>query len=122
MIDQTGDVRGSESIVDVDDRHARGTTVEHPEKGGNSTKAGAIADAGGNGDHGHAHQTRYHTRERPLHAGHDDDGARSGKAMTLAKESVKASHADIINTLDGISHELGRNSGFFGNRLVGRSC
>ncbi|HKF65569.1 MAG TPA: hypothetical protein VKB36_03545 [Vicinamibacterales bacterium] len=122
MIDQTGDIRRPESVINVDHRDARRTAVEHAEEGGNAAETGAVADAGGDGDNRDAHQTRDHTRQRPFHAGNHDDGARGGKPLTLAEKPVKTSNPDVVNALDRISHQLGRNGGFFGDGLIGSSC
>ena len=86
MIDQTGDISGAESVVDVDDRHARGATVEHAEQRRNAPETGAVADTGRDGDHGHADQPSHHAWQGSLHTGDDDDCARGGQAVALPEE------------------------------------
>lgn len=83
MIDKTCLVSGAKAVVDIDDRYAAGTGVEHGEQCGYATKTCAVAHAGGNGDDRTAHQTADNARQRALHAGDGDDHLCLGKFLGM---------------------------------------
>ena len=52
MGDQTGHVTAFESSIDVDHGYVGGTTIEHPQQCGQTTKTGAVSNTGWHSDHG----------------------------------------------------------------------
>src|SRR5216683_924159 len=62
-IDQARRHRGAEAVVDVHDGHPGGARVEHGQQRRQPTEAGAVADAGGNGDHRLVDEARHHARQ-----------------------------------------------------------
>ena len=75
MIDAGGYAGGTEAVVYVDDGYVGGAAVEHAEEGGDAVEAGAVAYAGGDGDHRDRYQASYYARECAFHAGDTDDYA-----------------------------------------------
>ena len=51
LVDLAGLARGAVAVVDVDHRHAGRARVEHRQQRGQAAERGAVADAGGHGDH-----------------------------------------------------------------------
>ena len=121
MIDKTCLVGGTKAVVDIDDRNAAGTGVEHGEQRGHATKTRAVTYAGGNGDDRTAHQTADNARESPLHAGDGDDHLRLGKLLGMREQAVQAGHAHVVEAVDFIAIELGRQCGFLGDGQVARA-
>src|ERR687887_36890 len=60
--------RRAETVVDIDDRHARGAAVQHAEQGGDAAEARAVADARRHGDHRYADEAGDDAWQRPFHA------------------------------------------------------
>ena len=90
MINAARNCRGAESVVDVDDRHARRATVQHPEERGEAPKARTVPHAGWDRDDRHFDEPPDDARERSFHAGHDHEavGALStadGRGVGIAR-------------------------------------
>src|ERR1017187_2507108 len=117
-VNQAGHVAGAEAVVDVHHRDVRGATVEHAEQGGEAVETGAIADAGGDGDHRAGNHAAHHAGKRTLHAGADHDDAGFGEAFAVAHEAVDAGHADIVDGVDFIAHQFRGDPGFLGDRHI----
>jgi hypothetical protein len=117
-VDEAGDVAGAEAVVDIDDGDVAGATVEHAEQGGEAVEAGAIADAGGDGDDGAGYKAADGAGERPFHAGADDDDAGLGEALAIVHEAMDAGDPDIVDGIDGIAHDFGGKLGLFGDGHV----
>src|SRR2546429_3592454 len=74
---------GAEPVVDADDGHARRARREHPEQRGDALQAGAVAGARRHRDHGHLDDAANDARQRPFHAGDDDDSVGAGDRVDL---------------------------------------
>src|SRR2546426_5344383 len=121
-VDHAGDVPGAEAVVDVDHSDVGRATVQHAEKRRQAAETGAIPDAGGHGDHGHAHHAADHARQRALHARDDDDHAGAAQVAALAEQPVDSGHTDVVERLRAIAHRFGSDQGFFRYRDVGSPC
>ena len=114
MIDAGGYAGGTEAVVDVDHGDAGGAAVEHAEEGGDATEAGAVADAGGDGDDGDGYEAAYYAGECAFHAGDADDYAGFGEFLAMVQEAVDAGDAYVVEAGHAIAHKLGGEDGFFG--------
>ena len=119
MVDAAGHGRGTEAIVDVDDGHAGRAGVQHAEHRRHPAEARAVADAGRYGDDRHADQAANHARKRAFHAGDGDEHAGPLQSILFAQETMQAGDADVVETINGVAHELRRDDGLFGDRQVG---
>ena len=121
MIDKTCLIGGAKAVVDIDDRNAAGAGVEHGEQRGYASKICAVAHAGGNGDDRAAHQTADNARQGALHAGDGDDHLRLGKFLSMSEQAVQAGDTHVVEAIDLVAVELGRQRGFLGNGQVARA-
>ena len=72
---QTRDEAGTETVVDIDDRHVRRARVEHSQKRGKPVKARAVTDGSRDGDDRNFNQPADDRRQRAFHPGDDNDDA-----------------------------------------------
>ena len=86
-----------------------------------SAKTCAVANAGGNGDDRTAHQTADNARQRALHAGDGDDHLRLGKFLGMREQAVQAGDTHVVEAVDLVAIELGRQRGFLGDGQVARA-
>ena len=121
MIDKTCLVGGTKAIVDIDDRNAAGAGVEHGEQRGYATKARAVPHAGRNGDDRTAHKTADNARQGALHAGDGDDHLRLGKFLGMSEQAVQAGDTHVVEAIDLVAVELGRQCRLFGDGQVARA-
>ena len=121
MIDKTCLVGGTKAVVDVDDRNAAGAGVEHGEQRGYATKARAVPHAGRNGDDRTAHKTADNARQGALHAGDGDDHLRLGKFLGMSEQAVQAGDTHVVEAIDLVAVELGRQCRLFGDGQVARA-
>ncbi len=119
--DQPRDVSPFEAAIDVDDRHIRGTTIQHTQQGGHTAETGTIAHAGGNGDDRAIDPTTHDRRQRALHAGHDDDGICVLKSLPVLEQSMGTGNSHVDNQFHVAAHPTKRFHGFFGNRTIAGS-
>ena len=84
-------------------------------------ETGAVPDARRHGDDRHAHEAADDARQRPFHAGDDDDDARGGQAGVLGEEPMESCDADVVEPIDDVAHQLGRDRRLFRDRQVGRA-
>ena len=121
MIDKTCLIGGAEAVVDVDDRNAAGAGVEHGEQCGHAAKARAIAHAGGDGDDRTAHKASDDARQGAFHAGDGDDHLRLGKFLRMREQAVQAGDTHVVEAIDLVAVELGRQCRLFGDGQVARA-
>jgi hypothetical protein len=101
--DARGRARRAEAVVDVHHRDAGGAAVQHGQQCGDSAERGAVADARGHGDDGHAREAAHHGRQRALHARHDDGDAGVVAAAARAQQAVQPGHADVVQADDVVA-------------------
>lgn len=77
-VDAGGNAGGAEAVINVDDGDVGRAGIEHAEKRRDAAKAGAVADAGRNGDDRGGDQPTYHTGKRALHSSNANDHAGLG--------------------------------------------
>ncbi len=75
----------------------------------------------GNRNDRHGNEPRNDARQRALHPGDDDDDAGGVEAGTLAEQAVDAGHADVVQAVDVVAHQLSRAGRLLGDRQVGRA-
>jgi len=121
MIDKTCLVGGTKAVIDIDDRNAAGAGVEHGEQRGYAAKVRAIAHAGGDGDDRTAHKASDDARQGAFHAGDGDDHLRLGKFLSMSEQAVQAGDTHVVEAIDLVAVELGRQRGFLGNGQVARA-
>jgi hypothetical protein len=95
MSDARSGIGGAEPVVDVDDSHAGGATVQHAQKRSDAAKACTVADAGGDGDDGHAYDPAHDRRQRALHSSHYDHHCGPCEHITARQQPVDSRNADI---------------------------
>lgn len=120
-IDQGGRVAGAETVVDVDDGHARGARVEHAEKRGDAAERSAVTDRGRNCDDGALDESADDARESSLHARDDDEHARGAKARRFREQAMQARDADVGQVFRAGAEHAGGEDGFFRDRAIGRA-
>jgi hypothetical protein len=67
-VDAGGDAGGAETVVDIDDGDVGGATVEHAEERGDAAEAGAVADAGGDGNDRRGDEATDDAGQRAFHS------------------------------------------------------
>lgn len=113
-VDAGGDAGGSKAVVNVDDGDVGSAGIEHAEKRGNPTEAGAVADAGGHGNHRSGDQAADHAWERTFHARNANDDAGLGEfAFTMLKQAMNAGDTDVVELIDAVAHHTRGEQGFF---------
>ena len=95
MIDPACDGRGTEAVIDMHNRNARGATIEHAEQRREPAEACAVADAGWYGDHRNFHQSADHARKRTFHPGDDDDDTCGVQSRLLGQKAMNAGYANV---------------------------
>jgi hypothetical protein len=108
-------------IVDIDDGDAVCAAVQHPEQRGDATKTGAIPDAGRYRNHRYADKPGDNARQGAFHARDDDDHARALQATVFAQDAMDARDADVVQSLNGVPHDLGGHSRLFRDLQIGRA-
>ena len=121
MIDKTCLIGGAKAVVDIDDRDAAGAGVEHGEQRGHATKVRAVAHAGGNGDDRATHQAADDACQGAFHAGDGDDHLRLGKFLSMSEQAVQAGDTYVVEAIDFVAVELGRQCRLFGDGQVART-
>ena len=121
-VDARGDAGGAEAVVDIDDGDVGSAGVEHAEESGNSTEAGAVADAGGDGDDGDGDKPANDAREGAFHARNADNHASLGELAAMVEEAVNAGDADVVDGFGVVSHHARAEQGFFGDGNVAGAC
>ena len=109
---------GPEPVVDVDNPDAGHTTVQHRQQGSQALVAGAVADAGGNGDDRRFHQPANYGRQRPFHASDDHYHLCPLQSVPLVQQSLDAGHAHVGNSFNATAHQLRRYSRLGSNGQV----
>jgi hypothetical protein len=121
MVDPACDCRSAEPVVDVDDRDARCTAVEHAQQRRESAEARAVPDARRHRDDGNFDEPADHAWQRTFHARDDDDSACRCKTPMFPEQPVKTGNADIEQAIDRIAHYLCCHTRFFSDRQIGRT-
>ena len=112
LVDLAGGIGSAKSVVDIDDRHAASTAVQHAQKRGDAVEIGSVTDAGGHcNDRARGQacddggQGTFHTGD-----GNDDRGFLQGPGV--GEDAVDAGHTDIRQQSGLVAHDLGRDPGF----------
>ena len=108
----------AKSVIDIYHRHAARAGVEHPQQGGNPAVAGAVPDAGRDRDHRNVDQPADHTWQRTFHAGDDDQDSRATQPFVFTEQTMQAGNADVIEPIDGVTHDLRSDGSFFSDRKI----
>jgi hypothetical protein len=110
-----GDAGSAETVVDIDDGDVGGTGIEHAKKSGNAPEAGAVADAGRNGNDWRGHEAADHAGKSAFHPRDtDDDASLRQLAFAMFEQAMNARDADVVELIDAVAHHAGREQGFFG--------
>ena len=99
MIDEAGDVRRAEPIVDVDDGDVRCAAVEHAEQRGNAIEAGAISDAGWDGNYGHGYESAHHAGQSPLHTGDNNQHSSAIQLVVPVEQPVMRARLVVMRAV-----------------------
>src|SRR5580704_3156624 len=95
-VNARGDAGGSETVVDVDDGDVGGATVEHAEERGDASEAGAIADAGGDGDDRHGDEAADDAGKRAFHSGNTNNYAGLRQFFSMVEQAVNPGDANVV--------------------------
>jgi hypothetical protein len=87
--------RGAETVVDVDDRDAGRTAIEHGEEGCDAAEASAVPHARRYRNHRPRYQSSHDGRQGAVHPGHDDHDRGGGELFTRGEQAVDPRHADV---------------------------
>ena len=120
-IDQARHISGAEAVIDVDDRHVAGATVEHAQQRGEAVEASAVADASGDGDYGAGDEAANGAGQRAFHSGTDHHDARFRQTRTILQEAMNASDTDVVDGFHLITHDFGGDLRFLRDRNVARA-
>ena len=119
--DQSGDVAALEPRIDIHHRHIGSTAIEHAQESRDAAEAGAVADAGGDGDDGTSDVAADDAGQGRFHAGDDDDGVGAANAIKPGQQALRAGDADVDDDVGGSSHPVERFAGFFGDGQIARA-
>src|SRR6266550_1790623 len=119
-VEAGGHAGGAKAVVDVDNGDVGGATVEHPEERGDATEAGAVADAGGNGDDRHGDEAADDAGKRAFHSGNTNNHARLRQLFSMLEQAVNPGDANVVQMLGAVAHHAGRQQRFFRYRNVAR--
>ena len=61
---------------------------------------------------GARHEAADDARQGALHAGDRDDDARGAEAVAFGQQTVEAGDADVVEPVDVVAHDLGRDRRF----------
>ena len=81
-------------------------------------EARAIADTGGDGDHGRGDQSADYAGQRAFHPGADDHDARFGQPFAILHQAVDTGDADVVNGVDLVTHHFSGDLRFFGDGQI----
>ena len=107
MVDHAGHVARAEAVVDVDDRDAAGTGVQHAEQRCDPAEGGAVADAGRHRDDRAVRQSSDDRGQRALHPGDGDDAPCAHDDIQVIQQAVKPRDAHIIQAYHLVAEHLG---------------
>ena len=79
------------------------------------------AHAGGNGDDRATHQAADNARQGALHAGDGDDHLCLGKFLGMREQTVQTGDTHVVEAVDLVAIELGRQCRLFGDGQVART-
>src|SRR6266550_57213 len=119
-VDAGGHAGGAETVVDVDNGDVGGATVEHPEECGDAAEAGAVADAGGNGDDRHGDEAADDAGKRAFHSGNTNNHARLRQLFSMLEQAVNPGDANVVQMLGAVAHHAGRQERLFRDGNVAR--
>src|SRR5207247_4471335 len=87
-----------------------------------SFASSTVTNSNWNSDHRNANQTAYHAGQCAFHAGTYHDYSRPRQRSAIGQQAMNSGDPYVVQTLDVITHQLGRDDCFFGNRNVAGSC
>jgi hypothetical protein len=102
-------VAAPEAVVDVDDRHAERTAVQHAEQRRDAAEAGAVADARRHGDDRHATRPATTLGSAPSMPA-TTMITRAAARRARSPSSGGAGDADVVQPVDVVAHQLGRRA------------
>ena len=92
-----------------------------PKKGGNAVEAGAISNAGRDGNDGDGDQPADHAGQSAFHTGDNNQHASAVQLFAPIEQPVKTSDADVVKRFDFVAHDLQSNERLFSHRNVRRA-
>ena len=105
---------GTEAVVDVGDRNAAGTTVEHGQEGCDAVVAGAVTDAGWHSDNRCPDKAADDTGQCPFHAGNGNDHLAIGEFVEPRQQPMETGDPDIRNATRPAAEATARFPRFVG--------
>ena len=122
VVDHVGEITAAEAVVDIHDTDAAGAGVEHRQKRRDAAEGGAVAHAGGNGDHGAVGKAADDGGQRALHARDGDNHARGHDGLHVMQQTVHAGDADVVESGDPVAEGLRREGRFLRDRHIARAA
>ncbi len=121
-VDAGGDAGSTEAVVDVDDGDVGCAGIEHAKQRGYPAEAGAVADAGGHGNHRRGDETANDARKGAFHSrnANDDAGLRE-LAFAVLEQAMNPGDTDVVELIDTVAHHLRGQKRFFGDGNVARA-
>jgi len=114
-------VAGAVPIVDVDNRNAGGTGVEHRQQRRYALECGAVPDRRRYGDHRRGDEPGNQPRQCTVHSGDNDDDAGGPELVEPTQDALQPGDTDIDNQISRAA-EIGRGQlGLSGNSQVLRA-
>ena len=121
-VDAGGNARGAKTVVDVHDGNIGSAGIEHTEQRRDAAEAGAVADAGGHGDHWQRDETTDDAGEGSFHSGNaNNDASLRELALAMLEQAMNTGDADIVELIGAVTHHTRGEEGFFGNGYVTRA-
>jgi hypothetical protein len=104
--DQAGDVGAFEAGVDVHDGHVRRTGVEHAQQSGKPAQVRSVTDARGHGNDGTIDIAADDARQRPFHAGNDDNGIGPCQLRQPGGQAMRSEGENVLDLFGGSGSTL----------------
>lgn len=112
-VDAGGHAGGAEPVVNVDDAHIGGATVEHAQQGRDTAETRTVSDARRHGDDGRSDESSDDAGQGAFHSGDTDDDAGGSELVPVAKQTVESGDTNVVNGFGAIAERAGGHQGFF---------
>ena len=119
LVNETGGVAGTETVVDVYHCNAAGAGIEHRQQRGDAAKTCAVADAGRHGNDRLVNEAADDARQRAFHAGNDNKDVGGQQFFVKRKEPVDAGNTNIVIFLHAVAHDFSGDYSFLSDRDIG---